>query len=296
MYQQIDANKRKTILLMAGFVVFISLFGLILSRALGRPGLAIGLALFALVYALISYYASAAIALAINRAQPVEKSQAPELYRVVENLAIAGGLPMPKIYVVNDPSPNAFATGRDPQHAVVAATTGLLEMMDKSELEGVIAHELSHVGNYDIRLMAAVVMLVTVVSVMSNAFLRLTFWGGRDDRDGGEASAIFLVIGIVMALLSPIIATILQLAVSRRREYLADASGALLTRYPEGLASALRKIKASQPMRTANTATAHLYLANPFGSKSAGFVANLFSTHPPIDDRIAKLDNMEIKP
>ncbi len=297
MYRQIAANKRKTILLMAGFVVFVALIGWVFSLALGNRSFVVGFSIFAVVYALISYYASAAITLALNKAKPIEKKDAPELYRIVENLAIAGGLPVPKIYIINDPAPNAFATGRDPEHAVVAVTTGLLEMMDEAELEGVIAHELSHVGNYDIRLMAVVVVLVTVVSLLSHFFLRWGFWGDDDDNGGGQAKAIFMVIGIVTAILAPIAATIVQLAISRRREYLADASGALLTRFPEGLERALTKIQNSQVKSTsANTATAHLYFANPFKGKGAGIasgIANMFSTHPPIADRIAKLKAME---
>lgn len=297
MYTQIDSNKRKTIELILGFVAFIWLFGYILSRAIGQPGLVVIVGIAAVIYAVVGYYAAAAVTLALAKAKPVTKQQAPELYRVVENLAITAGLPMPKVYVVDDPSPNAFATGRDPQHAVVAATTGLLDIMNKDELEGVIAHELSHVGNYDIRLMAIVVVLVTVVTVLSHFFLRFTFWGGGDnDNDNGQAGLVFLAIGLVTALLAPLAATIVQLAVSRRREYLADASGALLTRYPEGLASALRKIEASKPMQTGSPATAHLYFASPFRGGASNFVANLFSTHPPIGDRIAKLDVMEANP
>lgn len=298
MYQQVDSNKRRTIGLMLGFVAFLALFGWVLSRATGNPGFVIGLSGFATIYALISYYASAAITLAIAGAKPVEKSDAPELYRVVENLTIAAGLPMPKIYIIDDPSPNAFATGRDPQHAVVAVTTGLLDMMTKTELEGVIGHELSHVGNYDIRLMAVVVVLVGIITIMSNFFLRFTFWGGgrrRDNNSGNDQLGIILfVIGIIMAILAPIAATIIQLAISRNREYLADASGALLTRYPEGLASALRKIEqANRPLEHANTATAHLYIANPI-KEAGGKLARLFDTHPPIEDRIQRLMTMEV--
>jgi heat shock protein HtpX len=294
MYTQIDANKRKTLLLLAGFVGFMLLAGWVLGRATSSPGMITVIGAVAVVYALISYFAAAKIALALAGAQPVVKRDAPELYRVVENLSIAGGLPMPRVYIIHDPAPNALATGRDPGHAVVAVTTGLLDMMTESELEGVIAHELSHVGNYDIRLMAVVIMLVTIITTASNLFLRLTFWGSDDEEGGGNA--IMLALGLILALISPLVATIMQLAVSRKREYLADASGALLTRYPEGLASALKKIAADpRTMRQASTATAHLFIANPLKAKGlGGTIANLFSTHPPLADRIAKLEHMEL--
>jgi len=298
MYQQIDSNKRRTLLIMGFFIVFVGLFGWVLSQATGNSALVIFFAIFGIGYALIGYYASAKITLAIAGAKPIEKQDAPDLYRVVENLSIAGGLPMPQIYITPDQSPNAFATGRDPQHAVVCVTSGLLQIMDNNELEGVIGHELSHVGNYDIRLMAIVVVLVGVITVMSNFFLRFTFFGGRgrnNNNGDGELGVIFLVIGIVMAILAPIAATLIQLAVSRNREYLADASGALLTRYPEGLASALRKIQnVNLPLQHANTATAHLYIANPL-KQAGGAFTKLFDTHPPIDERISRLENMEIK-
>ncbi len=296
MYGQIAANKRRTILLIIGFVLFITFIGWIFARVWHSPGMVAVFTVFAVVYALITYFASASITLALNKAKPVEKKDAPELYRIVENLAITGGLPTPKIYVIEDASPNAFATGRDPNHAIVAVTTGLLDIMDKEELEGVIAHELSHVGNYDIRLMAVVVVLVTVVTLLSHLFLRMSFFGG-DDNDSDNGGWVFMAIGLVTAILAPLAAAIVQLAISRRREYLADASGALLTRYPEGLESALSKIARSKvESTTANPATAHLYFASPFKGKGASLsagIANLFSTHPPIEDRIAKLKAME---
>lgn len=291
MYSQIGANKRKTLLLMLLFIALVSGLGWIFSQTQNSPGLFMFVTVFSVVYAIFSYFASARIALLMTGAKPVTKKQAPELYRAVENLAITGGLPMPKVYVIDDPAPNAFATGRDPAHAVVAATTGLLAMMDKEELEGVIAHELSHIGNYDIRLMAVVIALVTIIAYVSNFFLRISFWGGDNDNRGGNGLAAIL--GIVAALVAPLVASLLQLAVSRKREYLADASGALLTRYPEGLARALAKIGSyERPMRRANTATAHLFLANPLRARRGGFVLNLFSTHPPIADRIQKLQTM----
>lgn len=293
MYTQVAANKRKSILLVFLFVAFISAIGYVYSLATGREGVVIFAAGFAIIYALISYFFSARMALSVAGAQPIEKAQAPELYRIVENLSITAGLPMPKVYIINDPSPNAFATGRDPKHAVVAVTTGILQILEKEELEGVIAHELSHVGNYDIRFMAIVMALVTVVSMLSDFFFHLSFFG-RDDEEGGNSNPLALAISIVAALIAPVVAVLLQLAVSRRREYLADASGALLTRYPEGLARALEKIEgANQPLTHASTTNAHMYISNPFsGVSKASFVAGLFSTHPPIKDRVRRLREM----
>ncbi len=291
MYKNIAANKRRTIILVLAFVVFIGLIAGIFGFAYGDPGIVWFGLIFGLVYATVGYFASARIALALAGAKPVTKSQAPRLYRVVENLTIAAGLPMPQVYVIPDQALNAFATGRKPDKAAVAVTEGLLDTMTDNELEGVIAHELSHVGNYDIRLMAMVLVLVTIITVISNIFFRATLWGGDDDNN---SNGLFVIIGLVLSLLAPIIATIMQLAVSRRREYLADASGALLTRYPEGLASALEKISQSdRPMRTASPATAHLFLANPLSGRKFSGVSKLFSTHPPIEDRIAKLRQME---
>jgi heat shock protein HtpX len=292
MYTQIASNKRKTIFLILGFVAFITALGWFFSRLMESPGFIWLALIFALAYSLFGYLASAKIALALSGAKPVSRDQAPELYRIVENLSITAGLPMPKVYLIHDPSPNAFATGRDPKHAVVAATTGLLEILEDEELEGVIAHELSHIGNYDIRLMAIVIVLVSIVSILADFFFRFSFFGGRDEDNRGSAGWLTLV-GILLSLLAPLFATVLQLAVSRRREYLADASGVLLTRYPDGLASALAKIGASQPLRRASTATAHLYIANPLKGRTASAIAKLFSTHPPIEDRIARLRQMD---
>lgn len=298
MYSQIAANKRKTIILMLAFVTFVALLGYVFALALGGSenagGGGILFFIVAIIYVVISYFLSSKLTLAIAKARPVQKSDAPELYRTVENLAITSGLPMPNIYIINDAQPNAFATGRDPKHSSVAVTTGLLEILEPAELQGVIAHELSHVGNYDIRLMALVVSLVTLVALMSDLFLRWNIFGrNRDDNQGGNA--VFLIIGIVMALLAPLVAAVAQLAISRKREYLADASGALLTRYPQGLAGALKKIADSDvDSRTASTATAHMYFSNPFKSKRRA-LAGLFSTHPPIEDRIARLVEMENK-
>jgi heat shock protein HtpX len=253
----------------------------------------------ALIQGYVSYFHADSITLAISHARPVEKKDNPELYRLVENLSITAGLPMPKLYFIADPSPNAFATGRDPEHAVVCVTSGLVQVLDKKELEGVIAHEMSHIGNYDIRLMTLVVVLVGLVVLMSDFFLRWTFLGGgrrRGNNNGdGQLGLILMIIALALAILAPIAATLIQLAISRKREYLADANGALLTRYPEGLASALEKISVNQiPVAEATKATAHLYIENPFKAKRATFLNSLFDTHPPVADRIKALRGMDI--
>jgi heat shock protein HtpX len=291
MYTQIASNKRKSLLLVFGFIVFVGGLDWLMSIAFHQPSFFIPILIIAILYAGISYWFSSNIALGMSGAKEIAKADAPELYNLVENLSITSGLPMPKVYIIEDDSPNAFATGRDPQHAVVAVTSGILQRLDKPELEGVLAHELSHVGNYDIRFMALVVALVAVVSVISDLLLRLSFWGG-DEEEGGS-NQIFLVLSIVGAILAPIVAAIIQLAVSRQREYLADSSGALLTRYPEGLALALEKISASdQPMQHANSATASLYITNPLTGRS---FSGLFDTHPPIEERIKRLREMETR-
>jgi len=239
----------------------------------------------------ISYWFSDKIVLAISRANPITHEQAPELYHIVENLTITAGLPMPKIYLIDDSSPNAFATGRDAKHAVVAVTRGILEILDKTELEGVIAHELSHIGNKDMLLQTAVVVLVGVITMIADIFVRGRFFGRKsNDKGGGQAGAILMIIGLVFIILSPIFARLIQFAISRKREYLADASGALLTRYPEGLARALEKISQNPiPLRVANNATAHLFIASPFRGKK---ISGLFSTHPPAEERIKRLREM----
>ena len=245
MYSQIASNKRRSIIYALGFVVLVGAFGYVLSLSLGRPSYFYPILIFAIAYALFSYFGSAKLAIMTSGAKEIAKADAPELYRIVENLAITAGLPMPKVYIIDDPSPNAFATGRDPKHAVVAVTTGILAALDKKELEGVLAHELSHVGNYDIRFMAVIIALVSIISLLADLFLRLSFWGGMsDDDEGGGLNPVMLAVGIAGAILAPIAAALLQMAISRRREFLADASGALLTRYPEGLATALEKIEA----------------------------------------------------
>lgn len=253
--------------------------------------------LFSSISALISYYFSDSITLAMSGAKQISRQSAPDLFNVVENLTIAAGLPMPRVYIIEDTAPNAFATGRDPKHAVVAVTTGILQKLNKTELEGVLAHELSHIGNYDIRLMTLVVVLVGTLTLIADWFLRASFFGGsKRDREGGNA---FAVLGLVLALISPLVAMLLQLAVSRQREFLADASGALLTRYPEGLASALEKIASDrEPLEAANKATAHLYIVNPLkahsGQDSVGWFAKLFNTHPPIQERVKRLREMNL--
>lgn len=299
MYNQIAANKRRTLLLIALFVAIILVLGYAYDMTLGA-GTGAGGLLFAVLIsagmALLSYFGGDRIALWTSGAKPIEKRDHPSLYRTIENLAITAGLPTPKVYIIPDPAINAFATGRDPQHASVAVTTGALERLVNEELEGVLAHELSHIKNYDIRVMTIVIVLVGAIALLSDWLLRMRWYGGssRDDRRGNQATLVLLVVGLALAIIAPLIAECIKLAVSRRREYLADASGALLTRYPEGLARALEKIAASaQPMLRANTATAHLFLANPFGNTRKRFM-HLFSTHPPVEDRVRILRSMAI--
>jgi heat shock protein HtpX len=234
-----------------------------------------------------SYWYSDKIALSINHAKQIKKENNPELWNIVENLSITAGLPMPKLYIIDDPAPNAFATGRNKEHAVVAVTTGLLGILEKNELEGVIAHELSHIGNRDILLSTVVVVLVGFISIIANMFMRSLFFSGGRSSDDNKSGGLLMIVGIVLAILAPIFATLIQLAISRKREFLADASGALLTRYPDGLANALVKIsKYQRPMKYANEATAHLFIANPFSLKKA---KGLFSTHPPVEARVKAL-------
>lgn len=293
-YSSISSNKWKTWFVMSFFVVFVTFVTYIFSQALELGAGIVPIALiFAIVSSIGSYFFSDKLVLATTRAKQIQKKDYPELFRIVENLTIAAGTPMPKIYVINDPAPNAFATGRDPKHAVVVVTTGLLEKLNRVELEGVIAHELSHVKNFDIRLMSIVAILVGFIVIISDLFLR-SLWFRGDDRDRGGLAAVFLILALVFAILSPIAATLIQLAVSRRREFLADASGALLTRYPEGLASALEKLKADKTtMRTASNATAHMFIENPFEDKKVkSFFSNLFNTHPPLEERIKILRSM----
>lgn len=288
MYEQIAANKRKTVFIFALFFVLVGGLAWLFGQYVGRPSMTYGVLVGAVVYAFISYLAGSRLTLAMNGAHPIAKKDSPRLYRIVENLAITEGLPMPKIYIIQDPAPNAFATGRNPDHAVVAATTGLLEIMDDKELEGVMAHELGHVKNLDMRVSLVAFALVAVVSILADFMFRLAWWGGDDDDSG--SGSIFFFVGIIAAILAPFIAALIQMAVSRRREYLADATGALATRYPEGLASALEKLRQhGRPMKRQNPSTAHFFIVNPLKGKS---IATLFSTHPQLDDRIARLRDM----
>ncbi|MEO7364530.1 MAG: M48 family metalloprotease [Candidatus Saccharimonadales bacterium] len=288
MYKDIAANKRKTVIIMAAFMAFtIGIIWLLDQYLGGSTGVFYGGIIGALIYVVITYYSGARLALAVNGAKEIQKSDNPRLWRIVENLSITDGLPMPKVYVIDDPAANAFATGRDPKHSAVCATTGLLDMLTDTELEGVFAHELGHVKNYDIRVSMVAFAMTAVISLLADVILRLT-WFRSDDRDNNNQ--VMLIAGIAAAILAPLIATMIQLAISRQREYLADATGALTTRYPEGLASALEKIGASSSaMRRQNTATAHLFFASPL---KGGSIAGLFSTHPPIADRVQRLRGM----
>ncbi len=279
------------------FVLFTTTVGYVIVKATGYgPSFTYIIFLIAIFSSIGSYFFSDRIVLATSGAKSIEKKDNSELFRIVENLAIGDGLPKPNIYIIDDPSPNAFATGRDPKHASVAVTTGLLERLNKTELEGVLAHELSHVKNFDTRLLAITAVLVGFIALLADLFMRNLFWGGfrRNSDDDNRGQAVFLVFGIILAILAPIVASLIQLAVSRKREFLADASGALLTRYPEGLASALEKISKDQrPLSTATNATAHLFIVNPFKGKSfQGWLTGLFSTHPPIEERVKILRSM----
>lgn len=291
MYDQIEANKRKTVGLMFGFFAFVGALAWLLSRTYGDNVLVLA-AVFAIGYGLWGYFASSSAALAMNGAQEIQKSDNARLWRIIENLAITDGLPMPKVYIMDDPALNAFSTGRDPAHASVAITTGLMDVLTDTEIQGVMAHELGHVKNYDIRVSMVAFALVGVVSLICDIFLRMSFWGGggRRNNDNSEAGTIFAVLAIVALVLAPIVATLMQLAISRKREYLADATGALTTRYPEGLASALEKIRDNgSVMQKQNSSTAHFFIANPLKN---GAVSNLLSTHPPIEERIKILRGM----
>lgn len=300
--EQISSNKFKTWLIMAVFAGVAGLLAWFFATALGYRGSgAIGYVGMGLIIAgimnFVSYYFSAKMVLAITRAKKVSRQEAPELFEIIERIARTARIPVPSVHIVNDPSPNAFATGRDPQHAAVAVHTGILERLDKRELEGVLAHELSHVRNFDTRVLAIVSLLAGTIALLADFFMRSLLWGGgdRDERDS-RAGGIFIIVGIVAAIIAPIAAQLIQLSVSRRREFLADASGAELTHYPEGLARALEKISSyTRPSTTASTATAHLYISNPLGGgkKGAGsWLAGLFNTHPPVEERIKILRSL----
>lgn len=292
MYNQIDTNKRKTIILMMVFITVILALGAILGSIYGNvyPGIVFALVL-ATIMNLVSYFKGDKIALHVAGAHEIQKDDNPYVYRMVENLCIASGLPMPKVYIIPDKAMNAFATGRDPEHASIALTYGITQKLENEELEGVIAHELSHIKNYDIRIMTIVIVLVGVVTLLADILVRSQLYSRHSNNDRNR-NGIFLIIGIVLALLSPLFAQLIQLAISRKREFLADASSALMTRYPEGLARALEKISQQEtPLQKANHATAHLYISNPFQYKGKS-IARLFSTHPPIQERIAELRKM----
>jgi len=291
MYKQIDSNKRMSVLLITLFIIVIIALGYfydILTGDQTYSGVIIAI-IISLVMTLISYYQGDKIALWSTGAQAISKEQNSYVYNLVENLCITSGLPVPKIYVINDPAINAFATGRKPELASIAVTTGAIEKLENEELEGVLAHEMAHVKNFDIRFMMLVAILVGAITILSDIFIRGRFFGRKSSNNNG--GGILIIVGIILAILSPLIAELIKLAISRRREYLADADGSLLTRYPEGLARALEKIALkNQPMAKASSATAHLFISNPFGSSRK--FANLFSTHPPIEERIAKLRTM----
>ena len=284
MYKAIAANKRNTLIIMAVFVAIVSAIGWAVSYVYGNRSISYIVVIVAAVYALIQYFAASSIAVAVTGAQEIEKKDNPRLFRVVENLAITLGIATPKMYIIDDPAPNAFATGRDPKHAIVAATTGLLDIMDDRELTAVMAHEMGHVQNYDIRVSMITFGLVSAIGLISDLVIRMLFFG--NDRNNNSNPIIFIV-GIVVIILAPIAAVMVQLAISRQREYLADASGALTTRDPEALADALEKLeKFGRPMKKQNSSTAHLFFSNPLKN---GGLSKLFSTHPPLEDRIARL-------
>jgi heat shock protein HtpX len=291
LYTQKDSNIRRTWALFTIFFLVVIALGWAFSYIYDNRSILVFASIFSIVTALISYWSSDKIALSMARAVPVTKEQSPEYFRIVENLAITAGLPMPRVYVTPEEQINAFATGRDPEHAAIAVTQGALQKLSKTELEGVLAHELAHVGNRDILISTMAVVLAGIISLLADIFLRSTFFGGRRSDRGGNAGNILFIVGIAFAILAPFAAMLIQLAISRRRELLADASGILLTRYPEGLASALRKIGADQsPMRSAKDTTAHLWIDNPFKGRQKSWFHKLFLTHPPIEDRIRALE------
>lgn len=305
-YEATASNKRKSAFVVVLFLVFVTVVLYVFSQAFAvyigyEPG-GLGFVGIALILSGLmsfgSYYFSDSIVLKISGARPADRNRDFKFYTVTENLSIAAGIPKPKLYVIDDTAPNAFATGRDPEHAVVVATTGLISKLDRTELEGVVAHELSHIKNYDIRLMSVVAVMVGTVALLADFFLRMSFYGrrGKSGRKSGQAGAIILVIGLVFAILSPIIATLIKLAIARRREFFADASSVAITRQPSGLISALQKISNDhEPLEAANKATAHLYIVNPFKDKAKSGVklfAGLFNTHPPIEERLAALQKM----
>lgn len=298
LYTQKDSNIRKTWLLMTAFFLFIIAFGWLISFVWQAPEILYIAVFLSLIMNLFAYWKSDGIALAMSRARPTQREGNEYIYRMIENLCITAGLPMPRIYLIDSPQINAFATGRNPEHSAIAITTGAVQKLENEELEGVLAHEMSHIGNRDILISTVVVVMAGVIAILSDIILRATFYGSlggsRDNKGGG--GAIVLIVGLIAAILAPLAATIIRLAVSRKREYLADASGALLTRYPEGLARALEKIGSDQnQMRFAHNGTAHLFISNPFkGKEGMNWFARLFQTHPPIDERVRALRDMKI--
>lgn len=289
MYRAIAANKRNTVIIIVVFLLIIGGLGYLASVIYANTAIVVVTLVIAIAYALFQYFAAGSQAVAMSGARQIEKADNPRLYRIVENLSITTGTPMPKVYIIDDPAPNAFATGRDPQHAIVAATTGLLDIMDDSELEGVMAHELGHVRNYDIRVSMIVFGLVVAVGFIADMFLRFAFFGGGNNRGGGSGGGnpFVLVFGLAAMLIAPLVAGVVQAAVSRQREYLADATGALTTRHPEALASALEKLGASgRPLRRQNSTMAHMWISDP---TKPGIMDRLFSTHPPIAARVTRL-------
>lgn len=298
LYAQQSSNIRRTWVLIFGFLIVVIAVGYAISWYYSNPGILVIAVVIAVATNFYAYWSSDKLVLSLNHARPASRTEFFDFYTVTENLSITAGLPMPKLYVIDDPAPNAFATGRDEKHAVVCATTGLLSMMARPELEGVIAHELSHIKNRDILLMTVAVVLAGFVALAANIFIRMSMFGGGSRDNKGEGGAIFMVLAIVGIILAPVAAKLIELAVSRRREFLADASGALLTRYPEGLASALGKLGSyTAPMKNPNLATAHMFINDPFGTGksggASGWIERLFSTHPPIADRIKALEGIK---
>ena len=308
MYEQIAKNRAKTVFIIIGFVVFITMVGFALGYYMDyRYGVGSYNSIFFMVFALLiavvmsfsSYYYSDKIVLGLTGARPISRDENPRVYYMAEGLSIAAGLPMPQIYMIEDNGMNAFTTGRNPQNSVVVFTRGLLDNLNDEELKGVISHELSHIKNYDILLGTIVVIFVGMVSIISNIILRSFFFGGGKKKSGGslgggKLAIIFLILGLVLLILSPIIATLIRLAISRNREFLADSTGALISRYPAGLANALKKISNFSEVKTASNATAHLFIADPFGSKKKAFFSSLYNTHPPTEERIKRLENMSL--
>lgn len=293
-YEEQAANKRMTYALFAVFFVFLVVLGVLFSYIMDNYFISIAFFFFAVIYLLISYFYSAQIVAGISRAKPADPMRHKRFINVVEEMALAAGMPIPKSYVIEDTAMNAFAAGRDPEHSIVCATTGLISKMNRAELTGVVAHEMSHIRNRDVLVMTMAAVLVGIAVLMSDFMLRMFLWGGigGNRREGGGVAIVAIVVGLLLALLTPFIAQAIKFAISRKREYLADASGAQLTRYPEGLASALEKINGDkEPLESANKATAHLYIANPLKGQKLWF-KNMFATHPPIEDRIAKLRAM----